>query len=106
VSDRVCPECGSDRWLGKDRERLTTRVHTLECRNDELARENGLVKARLKYAQQDLREVQSILQRKISRQARAIRGMEQKLKALRQPPWAGASLEATAPGVEFDEGAA
>jgi hypothetical protein len=68
---------------------------------ENLARENGLLRYQRDTAQAAAREAQSLLQRKVVRQARVIRRLEERLRALNAKPYEGAEFE-TAPGVECD----
>jgi hypothetical protein len=99
---RQCPECGCDRWRARDADRTSERLRQKARDAEELARANGLLRYQLAEAQAGVKEVQSRLQRKIIRQARVIRRMEERLRHAGRKPYEGAPLGESAPGVEYD----
>lgn len=99
---RVCPECGCDRWLTRDAALTAQRLSMKTRHAEDLARENGLLTYRLKTIEAEMRDLHSALQRKIVRQARAIRRFEERLRGLREKPWAMHTIGETVPGAECD----
>ena len=79
------------------------------ARAEAIARENGYLRFLRDEAIAKRDEVQAIMQRKISRQARAIRQLEEKLRAKGQAPYAEQHVdyrksESTGEIVPFDPG--
>lgn len=97
MSDRVCPECGTDRYLAERHDRLLQRREYLQRSVERLARENGLLSFRLKDAHAWAEEQRAGLQRKVTRQARVIRRLEKRISALGEKPHEGVALHETAP---------
>jgi predicted RNase H-like nuclease (RuvC/YqgF family) len=99
--ERICPHCGSDRWIASNAQRLYSRLHRKTKDAEKLAREIGLLTYQLESAQAEMREVQSLLQRKITKQARVIRRFEERLRTLKKKPYEGMGHD-TAPAAEYD----
>jgi hypothetical protein len=68
---------------------------------EEIARENGLLRFKLSTAEAEIEATRNLMQRKVTRQARVIRRMEDKLRELRKKPYEGMGFETT-PGAEYD----
>lgn len=94
---RVCPHCGVDRFAAArlDRQRATLDWKTRQV--EELAQQNGLLRHCAYEAQHEASERMSFLQRKVSRQARALRRLERKLLARGEEPYEGMPLSDTSP---------
>ena len=101
---RVCPECGGDRERARNAQRDLESARRHREVAERFARENGLLRYKLTVTEADLREAASLYQRKIVRQARAIRRLEEKLRLRGEKPYEGAKLEETAPGAELEHG--
>jgi hypothetical protein len=99
---RICPECGGDRWRAKEAQRAMEAAQRMVARAEELARENGLLRFKLAHATAEAQEHQGWLQRKIVRQARAIKRLEARLRSLGDRPHEDASFADTTTGAEFD----
>lgn len=69
---------------------------------EKLARDNGLLRFRLETQKADAQEHQSSQARKIIRQARVIKRLEERLRAAGQRPYEGAKIEETSTGAEYD----
>lgn len=102
MGERVCPECGSDRWKVQAFDRLSRRAEQLGRDVERLARENGLLIYQLRAAKDEVAVLQSSLQRKIVRQARAIVRLERKLRARGERPHEGAQPGDAVGGHEYD----
>jgi hypothetical protein len=100
--ERVCPECGGDRYRARMAQRDLEAAQRHRRSAEDIARENGLLRYKLAVAETELRDSQSLQQRKIVRQARAIRRLEEKLRKRGEKPYEGASLDETAPGAEHE----
>lgn len=98
---RVCPECGGDRYRAKNAQRDLEAAQRHHKTAKDIARENGLLRYQLAVAEAQARDSHSALSRKVSRQARVIRRLEEKLRARSVKPYEGAGLEETAPGVDY-----
>lgn len=99
---RVCPECGADRWKMKDASRTFERLSAKTRDVEKLARENGLLRYKLEIAEAEYRDHQSHQSRKIVRQARVIKRLEERLRAAGVRPYEGAGLGEVSTGAEFD----
>lgn len=83
---RVCPHCGCDRWKAERADKLAARMVSTERERTRLAQENGVLRSEAHLARELGQEVRNAMQRRIQRQARVIRRLEQKLlDAGRQP---------------------
>lgn len=99
---RQCPECGSDRWKMREADRNFDRRIQIERDVEKLAARNGVLEYRLKAQEQTHRDHTSRALRKINRQARVIKRLEERLRALNARPYEGAPLGESAPAVEYD----
>lgn len=106
TQERVCPECGGDRWKAREAERNFERAYRQRREAERIAEENGLLRYKLALAEREAAETAGLFQRKITRQARVIRRLEERLKAAGHKPYEGAKLGDTAPGADYDAGAA
>jgi seryl-tRNA synthetase len=78
--ERVCPHCGTDRWRAeRDMTRVQTRLRSLERGRERLAASLGVAQSNTTLAKHEGKEVRDAMQRKIQRQAAAIRRLEKKL---------------------------
>lgn len=99
---RICPECGGDRWKAREAERNREAAYRQRREAEKIAEENGLLRYKLRLAEREAAETAGFFQRKITRQARVIRRLEERLKALDSKPYEDAGLGETAPGAEYD----
>ena len=104
--ERVCPRCGTDRWVAERFDRLRARKAHLERQIDRLARDNGLLSYRLQDAEAWAAEQRSALQRKVTRQARVIRRLERRLLERGEQPHEGIVPGESAPVSDIPEVAA
>jgi hypothetical protein len=101
---RVCPECGGDRYMAHEGKNYFDLALRHGIKAEGIARENGLLRYKLSIAESDASERVSGMQRKVIRQARVIRRLEERVKQLGAKPYEGATLDETAPGAEYDAG--
>lgn len=101
--ERVCPHCGTDRWKAERADRREARMTAVNHERDRLARENGVLRSEAHLAREKGEEYRRALQRKIQRQARVIRRLEQKLLDAGQPPHEGAKPWEAAPVSDIPE---
>lgn len=99
---RQCPECGCDRWAMRDAIRQSQRVTRLERDVRKLAGENGVLIYQARVKDDEHSDHMSRSLRKINRQARVIKRLEERLRALNAKPYEDAPLGESAPAVEYD----
>lgn len=100
---RVCPNCGTDRYQAERADRLRARKEHLEREVERLARENGLLIFRLRDAEHWAGERVAALQRKLTRQARVIRRLENRLLKRGEQPHEGVTPDQAAPVSDIPE---
>jgi hypothetical protein len=86
----------------RESERNYDRRLQLERDVERLAAQNGLLSYRLRAQAEAHRDHMGRALRKISRQARVIRRLEERLRALNARPYEDAPMGETAPAVEHD----
>ncbi len=77
---RTCGECGSDTYLAAMADRMRDARYRAERRAEQVARENGLLIAQVKWAREDNQDQIRGLQRKVRKQADVIRRLERRLR--------------------------
>lgn len=101
---RICPECGGDRYLARRADRDLERSYEMQRAARRMAAEAGVAKFQMDILKMDHEQRTAGMQRKITKQARVIRRLEERVKELGGKPYDGAiSRDQTAPGAEFDE---
>lgn len=95
--ERVCPHCGTDRYKSERIDRLAAQRDRYQRDAERLAREKGLLTYQLELAEARARDFHATLQRKIVRQARAIRRLEKKVLGRGEQPHAGVRPDEVAP---------
>lgn len=101
---RQCEECGSDRWVARDAQMRFAAAQRMNDAAQKIARENGELRLRVAVLEAERNEIQGLLQRKITRQARVIRRMEERLRELGRKPYEDAPLGESAAAAEYDAG--
>lgn len=99
---RQCPECGCDRWQMRDAARKHEYALRMEREVNKLAARNGVLSWQIKAKDEEHRDHMGRALRKIQRQARVIKRMEERLRALNARPYEGAPLGENAPAAEYD----
>lgn len=89
MSDRVCPECGSDTYKSSNYDKQADRARQMNAAFEREAQKAGLASARLSVLSLEHKDCHSRMQRKINRQAKAIRRLEEKLRELKVQPHEG-----------------
>lgn len=102
---RVCEHCGSDTYKAENFDRVRDSLTKYRERCENLARRNGLLQVRLEISGADAVEERAGLQRKVNRQARVIRRLEDRLRKLGRKPHEGVSPGETSPVMQADEAA-
>lgn len=82
-----CPECGCDPFLAKDYPKIQKEQEMLENQYRSVRAYHGKAQAEWDIKEIKLTEGMKYLQRKVKKQAEAIRRLEDKLKKLKQQPY-------------------
>jgi len=93
MSARVCRECGADTWKASNYDELAEARDRHWRKNQEQAQ--TILRLELRVA--ELEGLHQSRQRKINRQAKVIRRLEERLRSLSVFPHEGASLTGTSP---------
>lgn len=99
---RQCPECGCDRWKMREAARNADYAEQKARDAEKLAAKNGVLSYRMRVQADEHRDHISRALRKIQRQARVIKRLEARLRALEAAPYADSPLGESAPGAEYD----
>lgn len=94
---RVCECCGSDTYKAEHFDDVRDRANREARAADRVASENGVLRLRLRMAEETHIEAQAGLQRKIARQARVIRRLEERLRERGDAPHPGVTPDHTSP---------
>ena len=88
---RICPECGSDVWKARDYDSLLRARDRHHATNRQQAIEILALKLRVA----ELEERERDRGRKVQKQSRIIRRLEERLRAVGSRPYEGEDQEAT-----------